>query len=172
VTNISGGKLGSISDMLRAANHAGVTVCNRHRESGLPKCLPLPWRPTFFFLLLAGSVYRGCRELSFKQVADTASNSRIKVPVGCAVGAMHPAPTPALPSGTDARKAAVTLTCVVAAMPTGILLRHFRPIACRWSVEHTSAAFWPVQPCPMHSAAQRGASGRRGGRESAAGGGL
>ena len=34
--------------MLRAAsNHAGVTVCNRHRESGLPKCLPLPGDPRF-----------------------------------------------------------------------------------------------------------------------------
>jgi hypothetical protein len=42
----------------------------------------------------------------------------------------------------------------------------------RWSVQHTSAAFWSVQPCPMHSAAQRGASGRRGGCESATGGGL
>ena len=31
VTEIS--KLCSISDMLRAADHAGVTVCNRHRES-------------------------------------------------------------------------------------------------------------------------------------------
>jgi hypothetical protein len=49
---------------------------------------------------------------------------------------------------------------------------HLRPVVFRWSVEHTSAAFWSVQPCPMHSAAQRGASGRRGGRESAAGGGL
>ncbi len=38
-------KLGSISDMLRAANHAGVTVCNRDRESGFPKCLPLPGDP-------------------------------------------------------------------------------------------------------------------------------
>ncbi len=38
-------KLGSISDMLRATNHAGVTVCNRDRESGLPKCLPLPGDP-------------------------------------------------------------------------------------------------------------------------------
>ena len=31
--------------MLRATNHAGVTVCNRDRESGLPKCLPLPGDP-------------------------------------------------------------------------------------------------------------------------------
>ncbi len=42
VTEIS--KLCSISDVLRAANHAGVTVRNRHRESGLPKCLPPPFR--------------------------------------------------------------------------------------------------------------------------------
>jgi hypothetical protein len=28
--------------MLRATNHAGITVCNRDRESGFPKCLPLP----------------------------------------------------------------------------------------------------------------------------------
>jgi hypothetical protein len=33
-------KLGSISDMLRAANHAGIAVCNRDCESGLPKGLP------------------------------------------------------------------------------------------------------------------------------------
>ncbi len=40
-------KLGSVSDMLRATTHAGVTVCNRDRdrESGLPKCLPLPGDP-------------------------------------------------------------------------------------------------------------------------------
>jgi hypothetical protein len=40
-------KLGSVSDMLRAANHAGVTVCNRDRdrESGFPKCLTLPCDP-------------------------------------------------------------------------------------------------------------------------------
>ena len=34
-------KLGSISDMPRAANHAGIAVCNRDSESGLPKSLPL-----------------------------------------------------------------------------------------------------------------------------------
>ena len=38
-------ELGSISDMLRATNPAGVTVCNRDRESGLPKCLSLPGDP-------------------------------------------------------------------------------------------------------------------------------
>jgi hypothetical protein len=31
--------------MPRASNHAGVTVCNRDRESGFPKCLPLPGDP-------------------------------------------------------------------------------------------------------------------------------
>ena len=33
--------------MLRATNHAGITVCNRDRESGFPKCLPqaLPGDP-------------------------------------------------------------------------------------------------------------------------------
>ena len=38
-------KLGSIIDVLRATNHAGVTDCNRDRESGFPKCLPLPADP-------------------------------------------------------------------------------------------------------------------------------
>jgi hypothetical protein len=54
VTKIS--KLGSISDMLRATYHAGVTVCNRDRESGFPKCqcLPLPGdaRSNFHRLIL------------------------------------------------------------------------------------------------------------------------
>jgi hypothetical protein len=55
VTKIS--KLGSISDMLRATYHADVTVCNRDRESGLPKCLPLPGDPRSNFhrlILLSG----------------------------------------------------------------------------------------------------------------------
>jgi hypothetical protein len=113
-----------------------------------------------------------CRGLSFKQVADIASSRRVKIPpVDIAMVAMHPGLIPVLSSGSDVLKAA-TLTCVVAAMLTGILLRHFRPFVCRMVVEHTSAAFWSVQLCPMHSAAQRGASGRRGGCASAAGGGL
>ncbi len=36
-------KVGSVSDMLRATNHAGVTVCNRDRESGFP----CSWTPVF-----------------------------------------------------------------------------------------------------------------------------
>ena len=45
-------KLGSISDMLRATNHAGITVCNCDRESGSPKNFKMPsssWRPTVQF---------------------------------------------------------------------------------------------------------------------------
>ena len=34
--------VGSISDVLRATNHAGITVRNCDCESGLPKCLPSP----------------------------------------------------------------------------------------------------------------------------------
>ncbi len=114
----------------------------------------------------------GCRGLSFKQDADTASSRRVKILlVDIAMGAMHPVRIALIPApsiGSDVLKAA-TLTCVVAAMLTGILLC-LSSFVC--PVERTSAAFWSVQPCPMHSAAQRGASGRRGGRESAAGGGL
>jgi hypothetical protein len=116
---------------------------------------------------------RGCRGLSFKQVADTASSGRIKVPVGCAVDATHFVLIPALPSGFNARKAAATLTCVVAAMPTGILLRGISiPLFVDGRSNIPAPLVWSVQLCAMHSAAQRGASGRRGGRESAAGGGL
>ncbi len=38
-------KLGSISDMMRATYHVGITVCYRDRESGFPKCLPLSGDP-------------------------------------------------------------------------------------------------------------------------------
>jgi hypothetical protein len=45
------------------------------------------------------------------------------------MGAMHPGVMPALLVGFDVRKAAA-LTYVAAAMLTGIVLRHFRPVVC------------------------------------------
>jgi hypothetical protein len=101
-----------------------------------------------------------CRGLSFKRVADTASSGRIKVPVGSAMGAMHPALIPALPSGTDARKAAANLTFVVAAMPTGILLRGVSvPLLVDGRSNTPAPLFGPCSPAQctaLHNAARQG----------------
>ncbi len=105
---------------------------------------------------------RRCRRLSFKQVADIASSRRVKIPpVDIAMVAMHPALIPVLSSGSDALKAA-TLTCVVAAMLTGILLRHFRSFVCRWLSNIPAPRFGPCSSarCPaLHNAARQGDAG-------------
>ena len=85
------------------------------------------------------------------------------MPVGIAVGAMHTALIPALPSGFNARKAAATLTCVVAAMPTGILLQAF-PSGCLLMVGRTYQRrfFGPCSPAQctaLHNAARQGDAG-------------
>ena len=86
------------------------------------------------------------------------------MPVGIAMGAMHPALIPALPSGTDVvRKAAATLTCVVAAMPTGILLRGISvPLFVDGRSNTPAPRFGPCSPArctALHNAARQGDAG-------------
>jgi hypothetical protein len=49
-------KLGSISDMLRATNHAGITVCNRDRES-FTVTVNLASQSAFLFLATHGPIF-------------------------------------------------------------------------------------------------------------------
>ena len=85
------------------------------------------------------------------------------MPVGCAVGAMHPALIPAILSGTDARRAAANLTCVVAAMPTGILLRGISvPLFFDGRSNTPAPRFGPCSPArctALHNAARQGDAG-------------
>ena len=91
-------------------------------------------RPEFSAPYIDASI-RTCSGLSCKHVADTVSSSLIEVSVGCAMGATSPA-IPARDS--DVRRAAI-LTSVVAAMPTGILMRRFGHVAWRGSMVHIIA---------------------------------
>ena len=85
------------------------------------------------------------------------------MPVGCALDATHFALIPALPSGSDVRKAAATLICVVAAMPTGILLRGISvPLLVDDRPNMLATLFGPcssAQCTALHNAARQGDAG-------------